>query len=282
MKKNISINLFDTLYNIDEDAYNLLENYLQSMQRYFARQEGGDEIADDIEHRVAELLWQRREAGMTAINIATVKEIIDTIGKAEQIAGESGTKGKEQEYTQSEGNYSKNQGWDNNFKEDFNQFAEGASRLANDAGRFARDAYDKGYNHVRTHRFYRCADDKILGGVCSGVAMYFETGDPLIWRLGAIALTLLGVGLPLPIIYIVMWLVTPAAITPEDRLRQQGKEITPDSLAQQVMDDSQPIIVKNENKGCLKAILIVIAICAILPLIFILSLWGKMFLNMAL
>lgn len=75
MKKNISINLFGTLYNIDEDAYNLLENYLQSMQRYFGRQEGGAEIADDIEHRVAELLWKKKEAGMTAIDIDVVKAL---------------------------------------------------------------------------------------------------------------------------------------------------------------------------------------------------------------
>lgn len=88
MKKNISINLFGTLYNIDEDAYNLLENYLQSMQRYFGRQEGGAEIADDIEHRVAELLWKKKEAGMTAIDIDVVKGIIDTIGKAEDIASD--------------------------------------------------------------------------------------------------------------------------------------------------------------------------------------------------
>ena len=265
MKKNISINLFGTLYNIDEDAYNLLENYLQSMQRYFSRQKGGEEVADDIEHRVAELLWQRREAGMTAINIETVRQIIDTIGNAEQIADESGNKDQgtrsEGQYTRSSGQYAKGQRQEgNSLKEDFNQFA-------NDASRLARDAYDKGYNHVKTHRFYRCADDKVLGGVCSGIAKYFDAGEPLIWRLGAIALTLLGVGLPLPIIYIVLWLVTPAAITPEDRLRQQGKEITPENLTQQVMDDSQPIVVKNENKGCLKAVLIAIGIFCLLPLI---------------
>jgi len=267
MKKNININLFGTLYNIDEDAYNLLENYLQSMQRYFARQEGGEEVADDIEHRVAELLWQRHEAGMTAINIQTVKEIIDTIGNAEQIAGDNKEGGQ---YAKNEGQYTRNR---NSFKENFNQ-------LADDVDRLARDAYDKGRQHVRTHRFYRCADDKVLGGVCSGIAKYFDAGDPLIWRLGAIALTLLGVGLPLPIIYIVMWLVTPAAITPEDRLRQQGKEVTPDNLAQQVMDDTQPIVVKNENKGCLKAILIVIAICAIMPFIFLFSVWSKILFNL--
>ena len=259
MKKNISINLFGTLYNIDEDAYNLLENYLKSMQRYFGSREGGEEIADDIEHRVAELLWKRREAGMTAIDIEVVKEIIDTIGNAEQIAedGEStsqATGGRKPE---------------NSFKEDFKHFSE-------EAGRFASDTYDRGRQHIRTHRFYRCADDKVLGGVCSGLAKYFDAGDPLIWRLGAIALTLLGVGLPLPIIYIVVWLVTPAALTPEDRLRQQGKEITPDNLAQQVKEDLEPVIVKNENKGCLKAILIIIAIFCTLPMIFLFSVWSKM------
>ena len=61
MKKNISINLFGTLYNIDEDAYNLLENYLDSMKRYFSRQEGGEEIADDIEARIAELLDELKD-----------------------------------------------------------------------------------------------------------------------------------------------------------------------------------------------------------------------------
>lgn len=270
MKKNISINLFGTLYNIDEDAYNLLENYLKSMQRYFSRQEGGEEIADDIEHRVAELLWKKREAGMTAIDIEVVKGIIDTIGNAEQIAGDGGNKAEN-----AFANYNKREsGTDQEprFKEDFKQFAK-------DTERFARDTYDKGREHVRTHRYYRCADDKVLGGVCSGLATYFDAGEPVIWRLGAIALTLLGIGLPLPIIYIVMWIVTPAAITPEDRLRQQGKDITPDNLAQQVVNDSEPIVVKNENKGCLKAILIVIGICAIIPVIIILPFWIRMFMH---
>ena len=267
MKKNISINLFGTLYNIDEDAYNLLENYLQSMQRYFGRQEGGAEIADDIEHRVAELLWKKKEAGMTAIDIDVVKGIIDTIGKAEDIASD-GNKAES-----AFANYNRQESSNrqrSSIKEDF-------KRSSDEAGRFADDVYDKGKQHIRTHRFYRCADDKVLGGVCSGLAVYFDSGSPLIWRLGAIALTLLGVGLPLPIIYIVMWLITPAALTPEDRLRQMGREVTPDNLAQQVKNDSEPIIVKDENKGCLKAVLIVIGICILVPITIFFVVWGKMF-----
>ena len=268
MKKNISINLFGTLYNIDEDAYNLLENYLQSMQRYFGRKEGGEEIADDIERRVAELLARKQRAGMTAVDINVVKEIIDTIGNAEEIAGDNKAENAFGSYNKQEGN---RQG--GHFKEDMRHFSDEASRFAN-------EAYDRGREHVRTHRFYRCADDKVLGGVCSGLATYFNAGEPIIWRLGAIALTLLGIGLPLPIIYLVMWLVAPAAITPEDRLRQQGKDVTPDNLAQQVVSDTEPIVVKNENKGCLKAILITIAICCIIPLIFVFAIWGRMFMSM--
>ena len=62
MKKNITINLCGVLYNIDEDAYALLDNYLESMKRYFSRQPGGMEIADDMENRVSELLWECRQA----------------------------------------------------------------------------------------------------------------------------------------------------------------------------------------------------------------------------
>ncbi|MBQ1668484.1 MAG: hypothetical protein II063_10975, partial [Prevotella sp.] len=56
MKKNININLFGRLFNIDEDAYELLKNYMDTLHNYFKGQIGGDEIADDIEQRIAELL----------------------------------------------------------------------------------------------------------------------------------------------------------------------------------------------------------------------------------
>ena len=63
MKKNINMNLFGTLYAIDEDAYELLNRYLENMKRYFSRKEGGEEIADDIEHRMAELLSELKAEG---------------------------------------------------------------------------------------------------------------------------------------------------------------------------------------------------------------------------
>lgn len=69
MKKNITINLFGQLYNIDEDAYELLEKYQKNIRSYFSRREGGEEVADDVEHRVAELFAELKEQGVEAITI---------------------------------------------------------------------------------------------------------------------------------------------------------------------------------------------------------------------
>lgn len=64
MKKNITVNLFGTLYAIDDDACKLLEQYLDNMRSYFSKREGGDEITDDIEHRVAELFSELKTNGV--------------------------------------------------------------------------------------------------------------------------------------------------------------------------------------------------------------------------
>lgn len=87
MKKNITINLFGALYNIDEDAYELLVRYQEDMKRYFAKQEDGEEIADDIEHRVAELMAELKASGVEAVTIEHIEAIIRRIGSPEQLDG---------------------------------------------------------------------------------------------------------------------------------------------------------------------------------------------------
>ena len=164
MKKNIQINLFGTLYNIDDDAYMLLERYLDSMKRYFAHQDGGEEIADDIEHRVAELLWQKKNEGMVAVDIETVKEIIAKIGNPQEIddaadAGNAAESGEPQDAEYEEVK-----------TETHESFAE------------------KVRNNVRGRRLYRNGDDKKIAGVCSGLAEYTGMGDSTLWRLAFVFL----------------------------------------------------------------------------------------------
>lgn len=85
MKKNFTINLFGALYNMDEDAYDLLNHYQENMKRYFSKREGGDEIADDIEHRIAELMADLKAQGVEAITIEHVEDIIRRIGSPEEL-----------------------------------------------------------------------------------------------------------------------------------------------------------------------------------------------------
>ena len=52
----------------------------------------------------------------------------------------------------------------------------------------------------------RSATNKVLGGVCGGLAEYTDT-DPLLWRVGFIAVAVMGAGI---LIYPLMWLLVPA------------------------------------------------------------------------
>lgn len=87
MKKNIAVNISGVLYPIDEDAYELLKRYLDNMRAYFSRQEGGKEIADDIESRAAELMGELHGGNNTPVTIEDVQYIINRIGSPEELGG---------------------------------------------------------------------------------------------------------------------------------------------------------------------------------------------------
>jgi phage shock protein PspC (stress-responsive transcriptional regulator) len=60
-------------------------------------------------------------------------------------------------------------------------------------------------------RLHRSREDRMIGGVCGGLAEYFGI-DPLIVRIGAVTLALAGgAGVPA---YIAAWLLAPAAGSP--------------------------------------------------------------------
>ena len=159
MKKNITINLFGTLYAIDEDACQLLETYLNNMKNYFSRRDGGDEIADDIEHRVAELFSELREKGVEAVTIEHVRDIISRIGNPEQMDNETDDSPADASAPESEGTSA-----------NADAAADNATVRKNKKGFFSR-------------KLYRDPDDKMIAGVMSGLCHYFGANDPLPWRI---------------------------------------------------------------------------------------------------
>lgn len=278
MKKNININLFGTLYAIDEDACTLLENYLENMRSYFAKRDGGDEIFDDIEHRVAEHLWSLKENGMTAIDIDTVKQIISSIGNPDEmesgveevadskIEETSDAETDSEDKDQNEGN-GQNEGKRHDQSESYSNTSNNT-----DSNTTAEETIDGKWinrvlHHVSTHRFYRDGKDKIGGGVISGLCHYCGGGDIVVWRVGIVLFLLaifvlnqtfryyfisplLGFLFFVPIIiYIVLWIVAPMARTTEERLSMTGKEVTPESISKAIIAEAEEQVKPNVKRG---------------------------------
>ena len=95
MKKIININLAGRVIPIEDAAYETLQRYIESLRRYFAAEEGRDEIINDIESRIAELMNDKVRRGTDAVTESDIQEIINTMGRVEDFeqaeGGESTT-----------------------------------------------------------------------------------------------------------------------------------------------------------------------------------------------
>jgi phage shock protein PspC (stress-responsive transcriptional regulator)/heme/copper-type cytochrome/quinol oxidase subunit 2 len=146
MKKVININFQGRVIPIEETAYDMLKQYVESLRLFFADEEGKDEIINDIEGRIAELFEEVLKKGSTCINDADVNNIINSMGRPEDFDADE---------------------------------AKVHSKLEGDStGR----TYGEQKTSTGRGRLYRDENHKFLGGVCSGIANYFNV-DPLIIRI---------------------------------------------------------------------------------------------------
>ena len=264
MKKNITINLCGRLFQIDEDAYELLQQYIESLRQSFGHEEGGEEIVNDIEARIAELFSELNQQGTEAITIEHVKDIITRIGKPEELTGE--------EEKSDNGGHK---------YDSFRTAAQGFrdNMRARTAGK----------------RLYRNPNDKMVAGVLSGIAAY-TASDVTWWRIGYVLLVLgsnflfgpilhvihmgffFHVNLAFILFYFILAIVLPVADTPKQVLEMKGKDVTPQNLADVVVEDKQPV---QRRRGCLGSVFSVIfsilvaffvAIASIVGLVLLVSL----------
>ena len=244
MKKNITINLCGRLFAIDEDAYEMLSTYEQSLRNYFRTREGGEEITNDIEARIAELLDEVKQGGSEAITIDHVREIIHRIGKPEEMEEEMAT----------------------------HSAPEGAAAPSSPSSNTSEAPSGAVGGGTANKRLFRNPADKKMMGVLAGLAAYFG-GDVLWWRLAYAGLVLLSFtgssynflwflphqslyfnlhfwGFSLIIAYVLLAILMPVAETPEDRLMMQGKEVNPQNLAEEIAKSPSPVLspVREENR----------------------------------
>lgn len=88
MNKTININLAGIFFHVDEDAYKVLKNYLDTIKMSFKNTEGSLEIIADIEARIAELFSELLQSKAEVISLKEVEEVIGIMGQPEDYLDE--------------------------------------------------------------------------------------------------------------------------------------------------------------------------------------------------
>jgi len=204
MNKTVTINISGIIFHIEEDAYEKLSKYLNTIKGYFSNTDGGNEIMSDIEARIAEMLQGKVSAVKQVVLMADVDTVIETMGKPEEFA--DGTEQKAEEKTT-----------DHTF-----------------------------YQEPVKKRLFRDPDHKAVGGVCSGIAAYFDVD--MIWiRLVMFLLIFFG-GLSLWI-YIILWIVIPEAKTVAEKLAMRGEKVDINNISRSVKEEAEALKKRMEKYG---------------------------------
>ena len=172
MKKVININFQGRILPIEEMAYENLKQYIESLRTYFEQEEGKDEIINDIECRVAELCEDRLKKGAVCISEEDIELIITSIGRPADFEAQEGFEANTNANT-------------------------GANQAQSNTQNTGEPTYQK--------RLYRDEQNKVLGGVCAGIANYLNL-DPILVRV--LWLLLFGISF---VAYLLLWIAVPSS-----------------------------------------------------------------------
>ena len=143
MNKTININLGGFAFQIEEDAFEMLDTYLTKIRNNLGISSETDEIINDIEARIAELFRTEIRSGTEVITIEAVKEIIRLVGEPEE-------------------------------------FILDDEKDETDAG--STPGMDTSAHAHSGKSIFRDINRKVFSGVCSGIALYLNI-DPVIIRI---------------------------------------------------------------------------------------------------
>ncbi|WP_342646013.1 PspC domain-containing protein [Mucilaginibacter sp. CSA2-8R] len=181
MNKTIIININGTVFHIEEQAYEMLKEYMTEVKRHFFNSADSLEITTDIENRIAEMFTEilARENRQAIID-QDVEAVIAQMGSV-----------KDFEYADDEG-----------------------------TAAFAQEPlYNMGIN---SRRLFRDPDDHLIGGVCAGIANYFDIKS--VWVRLLFALAFLGAGAGF-FVYILLWVIIPKAVSRADKMAMKGEPL---------------------------------------------------------
>ncbi len=231
MKQTLTVNLNGIVFHIDDDAYALLQDYLQKVESNLTNEDVAD-VLQDIEARIGELFTEMlRKNGVQVVNVAMVEQVMQQLGDPELFADDESDEGPRTKDTR-------------------------------------RNTIKK--------RLYRDVDNDLLGGVCSGLGVYF--GIDAIWfRLLFVGLTwLYGAAI---LFYLLLWVIVPAARTAAQRLEMRGEETSIENIQREVnrqkqmgvRSDSMVRIVFSVLLKCMIGLCILLLIPVVLLILYVLG-----------
>jgi len=193
MKTVLTVGIGGKSFTIETEAYSDLKNYLNAFKNNSKLGVQGDETMKDLETRIAELFSTKIDSFRNVVDSKMVDEITVQLGMPD---GQP---------------YVKN--------------ARGESGQSADAN-MSGGSYN--YKMVPPHKLYRDPGRHTLGGVCTGLAYYFNL-DPVLMKVIFIIAFLAGLfGF---LVYIILWIVIPRAINPVQMCELYGIPPTAENLA---------------------------------------------------
>ena len=99
------------------------------------------------------------------------------------------------------------------------------------------DNNNPNYETTREKRLYRDPDSRILGGVASGIAHYFNI-DPVWIRLAFVITFFMSFG---PLLYIIAWIIIPMARTTAEKLEMRGERVNISNIESSIKEEFEYI-----------------------------------------
>lgn len=222
MKRTYPANINGQIFYIDDDAFNLLQNYLEQLKQTFTGEEGA-EIVADIESRIREHFNSLVDCGAKVIVIADVNNVITTMGRPEELGGETES--------------SKSQRWQQQECQ-----AEKTDEEQPKATPEAEATENKpfiSFNLPGRKRLYRNLQDKVFGGVFGGLGTYLGWNANIMRILYLVAVCF-SYFWPLTLLYLIAWMIIPPAVTPRQRMEMNGTPVNVETVGRAVVETVTP------------------------------------------